>query len=71
MGRPPLKVKTTVVRLPEGMGERIDNLVGKQRRAAFIREVVEREVERLEKKQREMGLLKQASVYGKIAPGER
>lgn len=58
MGRPPLKVKTTVVRLPEGMGERIDNLVGKQRRAAFIREVVEQEVERLEKKQREMGLLK-------------
>lgn len=58
MGRPPLKVKTTVVRLPEGMGARIDNLVGKQRRAAFIREVVEREVERLEKKQREMGLLK-------------
>ncbi|MGB3317696.1 MAG: hypothetical protein WA978_17675 [Sphingopyxis granuli] len=51
-------MKTTVVRLPEGMGERIDNLVGKQRRAAFIRDVVEREVERLEKKQREMGLLK-------------
>lgn len=58
MGRPPLKVKSTVVRLPEGMGKRIDNLVGKQRRAAFIRDVVEREVERLEQKQREMGLLK-------------
>ena len=56
MGRPPLKVKTTVVRLPEGMGERIDSLVGKQRRAAFIRELVEREVERLEQKQRDMGL---------------
>lgn len=58
MGRPPLKVKTTVVRLPEGMGERIDNLVGQKRRAAFIRDVVEREVERLEQKQREIGLLK-------------
>lgn len=58
MGRPPLKVKSTVIRLPEGLGERIDDLVGKQRRAAFIREVVEREVERLEKQQRDMGLLK-------------
>jgi predicted DNA-binding protein len=50
MGRPALKVKSTVVRLPEGLGERIDKLVGPQRRAAFIREIVEREVERLEKK---------------------
>lgn len=58
MGRPPLKVKSTVVRLPEGLGERIDALAGKQRRAAFIREVVEREVERLEKQQRDRGLLK-------------
>lgn len=40
------------------MGERIDDLVGKQRRAAFIREVVEREVERLEQKHRDMGLRK-------------
>jgi len=49
MGRPPLGVKSTQVRLPEGLGERIDTLVGRKRRAAFIREVVEREVERLEK----------------------
>jgi len=49
MGRPPLGVKSTVVRLPKGLGERIDALVGRQRRAAFIREVVEREVERQEK----------------------
>lgn len=49
MGRPSLGVKSTVVRLPEGLGERIDALVGPQRRAAFIREVVEREVERQEK----------------------
>ena len=33
----------------EGLGARIDKLVGRQRRAAFIREVLEREVERLEK----------------------
>ena len=49
MGRPPLGVKSTQVRLPEGLGDRIDALVGRKRRAAFIREVVEREVERLEK----------------------
>jgi predicted DNA-binding protein len=49
MGRPPLGVKSTVVRLPMGLGERIDALVGRKRRAAFIREVVEREVERQEK----------------------
>lgn len=51
MGRPPLNVKSTNIRLPEGLGERIDKLVGRQRRAAFIRDVLEREVERLEGKQ--------------------
>lgn len=49
MGRPPLGVKTTVVRLPDGLAERIDELMGPNQRAKFIREVVEREVERLEK----------------------
>jgi predicted DNA-binding protein len=48
MGRPSLGVKTTVVRLPEGLAERIDDLVGPKRRAVFIREVVKREIERLE-----------------------
>jgi predicted DNA-binding protein len=48
MGRPPLNVKSTNIRLPEGLGERIDKLVGRQRRAAFIRDVLAREVERLE-----------------------
>ena len=48
MGRPPLNVKSTNIRLPEGLGERIDKLVGRQRRAAFIREVLEREVARQE-----------------------
>jgi len=51
MGRPPLNVKSTNIRLPEGLGERIDKLVGRQRRAAFIREVLEREVERREREQ--------------------
>lgn len=55
MGRPPLNVKSTNVRLPEGLGERIDRLVGRQRRAAFIREVLEREVERRENEQGKTG----------------
>ena len=48
MGSPPLNVKSTNIRLTEGLGERIDKLVGRQKRAAFIRDVLEREVERLE-----------------------
>ena len=40
MGRPPLKVKPVLVRLPEGVPERIDALVGKNKRAEFIREAV-------------------------------
>lgn len=48
MGRPPLGVKTTVVRLPNGLAERIDDLIGPNRRAQFIRDLVEKEVERLE-----------------------
>lgn len=48
MGRPPLGVKTTVVRLPDGLAERIDDLIGPNQRAKFIRKIVEREVERLE-----------------------
>lgn len=51
MGRPPLGVKTTVIRLPEGLAERIDDLIGPNRRAKFIREIVEREVEKLESEQ--------------------
>jgi predicted DNA-binding protein len=49
MGRPPLGIKSTNIRLPDGLAERIDALVGPKRRAAFIRKIVEREVERLEK----------------------
>jgi hypothetical protein len=43
MGRPPLKVKPMLVRLPEGMAERIDAIAGENRRAEFIREAVEKE----------------------------
>lgn len=49
MGRPPLKVKPILVRLPEGVPERIDALVGKNKRAEFIRKAVEIELDRLEK----------------------
>jgi metal-responsive CopG/Arc/MetJ family transcriptional regulator len=49
MGRPPLKVKPILVRLPEGMPERIDALVGKNKRAEFIRRAVETELDRREK----------------------
>ncbi|WP_244563821.1 ribbon-helix-helix domain-containing protein [Ensifer aridi] len=42
MGRPPLNVKPLLVRLPEGVAERIDALVGKNKRAEFIRDAVMR-----------------------------
>lgn len=48
MGRPAIG-KFTAVRLAEGVIARIDALVGKGKRAAFIREAVERELERREK----------------------
>ncbi len=49
LGRPPLHMKLTNVRFPEETLNRIDVLVGANRRAQFIREVVERELERIEK----------------------
>jgi hypothetical protein len=49
MGRPALGVKPTLVRLPNGMAERIDALVGPNRRAEFIREAVEKELKRRER----------------------
>lgn len=48
-GRPTLGVKPTVVRLPEGVAERIDALVGPNKRAGFIREAVQIELERRER----------------------
>jgi predicted DNA-binding protein len=50
MGRPPMQVKATVVRLSEEIRERIRTLVGEQGMAAFIREAVERELKRRERK---------------------
>jgi len=47
MGRPPIG-KFTAVRLAEQVLIRIDALVGKGKRAAFIREAVDRELDRRE-----------------------
>jgi len=49
MGRPPLNVKPTVVRLTEETRERINAIVGPNRMAEFIREAVENELQRREK----------------------
>jgi predicted transcriptional regulator len=50
MGRPSLNVKPMLIRLPDGLAERIDAIAGKNRRAEFIREAIEREVKRRERK---------------------
>ena len=50
MGRPPLGIKPTLVRLSEEVRERIRALVGDSGMAGFIREAVERELTRREKK---------------------
>lgn len=50
MGRPPLGVKVTAVRLTPEALDRIDALVGPQRRAQFIREAVEAELARRDRK---------------------
>lgn len=52
MGRPPLNVKPILVRLPDDVPDRIDAIVGKQKRAEFIREAVERELKRREREQK-------------------
>jgi Arc/MetJ-type ribon-helix-helix transcriptional regulator len=49
-GRPPLNLKPTVVRLSKDTIKRIEALVGKRRMAEFIREAVERELKRQERK---------------------
>lgn len=49
MGRPPMNVKPMLVRLPEGMPERIDAIAGRNNRAEFIREAIEREIVRRSK----------------------
>lgn len=50
MGRPPLNLKPTQVRLSRDVIERIKLLVGKNQTAAFIREAVEKELRRRERK---------------------
>lgn len=54
MGRPPLNVKTTVIRLTESTRTRIERLVGPHRMSVFIREAVERELTRRERAQKGM-----------------
>lgn len=49
MGRPPLGVKETKVRLTPEQIARIEALVGKNRMAAFIREAIEAELKRRER----------------------
>jgi predicted DNA-binding protein len=51
MGRPSMNVKATVVRLPQGMDARIDSVLEEgEKRADLIREAVERELKRRERK---------------------
>lgn len=48
MGRPPLGMKPTTIRLPVETIRRIEALVGNRRLAVFIREAVENELQRRE-----------------------
>lgn len=50
MGRPAMNVKATVVRLPQGMDDRIDAVLQDgEKRADLIRAAVERELKRRER----------------------
>ena len=49
MGRPPLNVKPTMVRLTEETRQRIEAIAGPNRMAEFIREAVEAELIRRER----------------------
>lgn len=48
MGRPPLGMKPTTIRLSSDTIRRIETLVGNRRIALFIREAVENELQRRE-----------------------
>ena len=48
MGRPPMNVKPTVVRLTQEALDRIEKVAGPNQRAAFIREAVDSELDRRE-----------------------
>ncbi|KAA0694368.1 hypothetical protein DTW90_23855 [Neorhizobium sp. P12A] len=47
-GRPRLDLEPVLVRLPKGTAEKIDALVGKNRRSEFVRDLIERELARRE-----------------------
>jgi metal-responsive CopG/Arc/MetJ family transcriptional regulator len=47
-GRPRLDLEAVLVRLPQGTCARIDELVGKNKRSEFVRELIERELARRE-----------------------
>jgi len=49
MGRPPLGMKPTTIRLSVDTIRRIEALVGNRRLASFIREAVDNELQRREK----------------------
>lgn len=49
MGRPPMNVKETKVRLTDDMRERIEAIFGLNRMDAFIHEAIENELGRREK----------------------
>lgn len=53
MGRPRINEEQTPARFPEGTLSRIDELLGpREKRADFIREAVEREIARRERRAR-------------------
>ena len=55
MGRPPLNVKPTMVRLTEETRQRIEALAGPNRMAEFIRDAIEAELMRRERELRRQG----------------
>ena len=58
MGRPSMNLTPILVRLRDGVPDRIDVLVGKQKRSEFIREAVENELRRRERSKRAEQLTK-------------
>ena len=48
-GRPTLGLETVSIRLYRGQPERIDAALGENQRSEFIRELVEQELQKLEK----------------------
>ena len=55
MGRPPMNVKPTMVRLTEETRQRIEALAGPNRMAEFIRDAIEAELVKREKDLRRQG----------------